>query len=148
MEIDWLFLGFIVAVAFCWAKLEIQIEGKDGWAKNLPTWRIEKHPWLDFVYGGAEITGYHIWAFTSLFLFFHLPFVWTRTWSFAAELHVVGGYTLFWIIEDWLWFVLNPAYGWRNLTREKVWWHKRWLWGLPTNYWISGAIGGLLFLLP
>ncbi len=140
------FLLFIAVLALFWAKMEIQIEGKDGWARNLPTWRIEKNPIFSLVLGGTELTGYHLWAFSCVFLFFHLPFLW-QPWSWRAEWHVIGGYSLFWVVEDYLWFVLNPHYGPRGLTPAKAWWHKRWFLKFPLNYWIVGLLGGTLFFL-
>ena len=32
-------LAFVLLIAYFMAKLEINIEGKHGWAENLPTWR-------------------------------------------------------------------------------------------------------------
>lgn len=148
ISFDWPLFLFVVVLAFAWAMMEIQIEGPDGWAKNLPTWRIKKHPWMDFIYGGAEITGYHVWAFGGIFLFFHLPFVWTMSWSWQAEAHVFGAFCLFWVIEDYLWFLFNPAYGHKGLHPHTAWWHKRWLWGFPVNYYVSGILGLILFLIP
>jgi hypothetical protein len=82
-------LFFIVLIVWCLivARLEVEIEGKDGWAKNLPTWKykLDKEgklwykplgvqeyqeptcsPWLQKFYvtyirvlGGREFTGYH-----------------------------------------------------------------------------------------
>jgi hypothetical protein len=102
---------------------------------------------FDFLYGGAEITGYHVWAFGGIFLFFHIPFVWNASWSWRSEAHVVGAFALFWVLEDYLWFVFNPHFGWRALRPDKAFWHKRWLWGLPVNYYISGFTGLFLFLI-
>jgi hypothetical protein len=52
---------------------------------------------------------------------------------------------LFWVIEDFLWFALNPHYGLRKFRREHIWWHKRWLLGVPVDYWIMSASAVLLF---
>ena len=128
---NWYFLGFVVAAAGLFAKLEIEIEGKDGWAEKLPTWRVESHYLLDWFFGGRSLTGYHVWAFAFVACLFHLPFFWQRSWSLREELQVIGGYLLFWILEDMLWFVLNPHYGWRKFTREHVGWHKKWALGVP-----------------
>jgi hypothetical protein len=35
------FVLFLLASATAFALLEIQIEGRHGWAENLPTWRID-----------------------------------------------------------------------------------------------------------
>ena len=40
-----LLLVWVVLLALFFAMVEIQIEGTQGWASALPTWRIEKH-WL------------------------------------------------------------------------------------------------------
>jgi hypothetical protein len=111
----WFFLFYVVLAAFVFAKLEIQIEGKDGWAKNLPTWRIEKHVLLDWFYGGRPFTGYHFWAFAYVFLTFHLPFFWMGDWTWRWELKAIGGYALFWVLEDFLWFVPPNVLGLKHL---------------------------------
>ena len=140
-----LYLLAVLISAIFWAKLEIEIEGAQGWAAGLPTWRLEKHRLLDWFYGGRPLTGYHVWAFSSVFFFFHLPFFLLHTWSWRLELHAVAGFALFWVVEDYLWFVLNPHFGWSKFKRAEVWWHKRWLLGLPVDYWVLGIFAALLF---
>ncbi len=103
-------LGFVLLLAFFFAKLEIAIEGEDGWAANLPTWRIEHHWLLDLLWGGREMTGYHAWAFSLVALFFHFPLVFSGDYSWAAEQRVLGSLMVFWVCEDFLWFLLNPAF--------------------------------------
>ena len=141
------YLLFLVLAALLWAKLEIEVEGKDGWAASLPTWRIEKHVLLDWLWGGRPLTGYHVWAFLFVLFLFHLPFLWIGRWTLGLELKLLGGYTLFWVVEDLLWFVLNPHYGWRKFRSEHVWWHKRWVLGFPLDYWILVPLGLGLVLL-
>ena len=147
---DWPLLLFVSALSFAWAMMEIQIEGprrRLGQELRRPGGSA-KHPIFD--YGLRRrlrlITGYDVWAFGGIFLFFHLPFVWTLKWSWAGEAHVFGAFCLFWVIEDYLWFVMNPAFGHKGLHPDKVWWHKRWILGWPTNYYVSGALGLALFL--
>ncbi len=139
-----LYLLAIVIAAFLWANLEIHIEGSQGWAANLPTWKVDKHILLDLFYGGRPLTGYHVWAFSSVFFFFHLPFFFLHTWSFRGELCAIAGYNLFWVIEDCLWFVLNPHFGLSKFNKSSVWWHKRWFLGLPLDYWVLGGLGAVL----
>jgi len=139
---------FILVAAFIFAKLEIEIEGPHGWAEKLPTWRVERHTLLDWFFGGRPLTGYHVWAFALILFCFHMPFFWLAgSWSLRGELQVLAAYTAFWIIEDALWFVLNPHYGWRKFTRSNVWWHKRWLFGLPLDYWLMTVIVAALLSL-
>ncbi len=129
---------FILVLAFAWAKMEIQIEGKDGWASKLPTWRVSDHWLLDLLYGSRPLTGYHVWAFVFVFLVLHMPMVAQQSWSWRWEIKVIALYNVFWVVEDFLWFVLNPHYGWSRFHKTEIWWHKRWLAGLPLDYWVLG----------
>lgn len=140
--------AYIVAVivaAAAWAKLEVEIEGPEGWARTLPTWRVESHPLLDIFYGARPLTGYHAWAFTFVLLALHLPFAWTGAWSLRGELHVLACYALFWLVEDFLWFLFNPAFGWSGFCPARAWWHKRWFLGLPVDYWIFALAAAGIF---
>jgi hypothetical protein len=142
------YVAFILISAFLWAKLEIEIEGSKGWAAALPTWRVEKHWLLDLFFGGRPLTGYHAWSFALFLFFFHMPFFVTTRWSLQRELNVMGGYLLFWIVEDFLWFALNPHFGIKKFTKEHAWWHKRWLLGLPVEYWTFGVLAFVLLFIP
>jgi hypothetical protein len=91
------------------------------------------------------MTGYHAWVFPFIALFFHFPLCFMDHWSWRAEARVLACIMLFWIVEDFLWFVLNPAYGLARFTPEAAHWHKHWLWHAPVDYWVFSA--GLLVLL-
>lgn len=140
-------LAYVVLLAFFFAKLEIEVEGAGGWAANLPTWRVEKHWLLDWFWGGRPMTGYHAWAFSFMALAFHLPCVLLRRWSWQIEMRVAGSLCLFWIVEDWLWFVFNDAFGLARFAPQFVPWHKHWLIGVPTDYLTMGALGLALIVL-
>lgn len=142
--------GLVATVAvlgFLFAKVEIQIEGSDGWAANLPTWRIEKHWLLDICFGGRPLTGYHAWCLPFVLLMFHFPAAISGSWSWALEARAIAAFMLFWIIEDLLWFLLNPAWGWRRFNPIEVRWHKHWLLGLPTDYWTFTLASAILLWL-
>ena len=49
-------------------------------------------------------------------------------------------------VEDALWFVFNPAFGWRALTPERATWHPHWLLGVPVDYWVFAIVGGALLV--
>lgn len=144
--LDWSLLLTTAILSFVWAKLEIEIEGPDGWAARLPTWRVKKPAFADALVGGGDITGYHAWAFAATFLFFHLSVL--GRWSWAAEARVLGAFVLFWLVEDFLWFVLNPHYGLRSFNPQRAPWHRRWFCRLPVAYWVMGPVGLFLYLLP
>jgi hypothetical protein len=142
----WLLLAWVALLALFFAQVEIQIEGAAGWAASLPTWRIESHWLLDIVWGGRPMTGYHEWVFPFIALAFHLPVFVSGHWSWRLQMRIVAAIMLFWVIEDALWFVMNPAFGWAKLSPAHVPWHKHWWGPLPVDYWVSGTIGlALLF---
>ncbi len=142
-----LLLSWIVLTAFFFSEVEIQIEGPSGWASSLPTWRIEKHWLLDILWGGRPMTGYHAWVFSFMFLAFHLgPFI-ELTWSLRTEARIIASLMLFWIVEDFLWFVLNPAYGIGNFSPDNIPWPKQWFLHLPVDYWTFTIAAALLMWL-
>ncbi len=130
------------------ALLEIQIEGKDGWAKNLPCWRPKTDSLAAKVYAGImsgkELTGYHIFMFSLPLLILHLPFIAGIKWTLAKELQIVSVNYLFSVIWDFLWFVWNPYYGVERFKPQFISWHKKWLGPVPQDY-LAGV--GLSFIL-
>jgi hypothetical protein len=137
-----IFAAYLLVTAFVFARVEIEIEGPDGWAEKLPTWRIS-NKWTKLFYGNRPLTGYHFWLQLFVLMMAHLPFALRAWhWSWAMELRVVGFIILFFIVEDFLWFVLNPAYGIRRFRREHIWWHQpTWWWIMPRDYWVFTLLG-------
>lgn len=133
-------LLWVALLGAVFANVEIQIEGGAGWAANLPTWRIE-HSWLNLFWGDKPITGYHVWVFAFMALVFHLPMFATGLASWRLEARLVGAVMVFWIVEDFLWFVLNPAFGVGRFAAEFVPWHRHWLLGVPVDYLVTLAAG-------
>ncbi len=135
---------WLLLLSFCFAKVEVHIEGGDGWAAKLPTWRVEKHPLLTLLWGGRPMTGYHAWVFSFMALVFHLPLFLPGPPSWALEARILGALMVFWIAEDFLWFAVNPAYGLARFARGQVPWHPRWWGPLPADYWIFGLLAAAL----
>jgi hypothetical protein len=127
------FLAFMVFLSFILALLEIQIEGKDGWASKIPSWRIEKG-WLMRLTGGLPITGYHLFMTLFLITIVHLPLFFVP-WNWQLESLLLGFYVGMVFLEDFLWFVLNPYYGIKSFRKGKIWWHKQWWGPVPALYW-------------
>jgi len=142
-----LLLSWTALTALFFAEVEIQIEGPAGWASILPTWRLEKHWLLDIFWGGRPMTGYHAWVFSFMFLVFHLGVFIDLHWSLRMEARIIASLMLFWIIEDFLWFVLNPAFGINNFSPNKVLWHKQWFLNMPVDYWTFTIVSALLMWL-
>ena len=137
----------VLVIAYFLANVEIQIEGAAGWAANLPTWRVASNWWLEMFWGGREMTGYHAWMFPCVALFFHFPLLFFGQWSWRLEARVVGCILLFWIAEDYLWFVSNPAFGIARFEPGNIPWHVHWWGPAPTDYWVFLSISAALFSL-
>lgn len=136
-------LIFMVFSAFILALWEIQIEGKDGWAATLPGWRVNKG-WVMKLTGGRPLTGYHVYMTLFLISIAHLPLFFI-SWSWKLESLLLGFYVGMVSLEDFFWFVLNPAFGIRNFRKGKIWWHKTWWGPVPALYWFLTVITGVLW---
>lgn len=136
------FLAFMVFLALLLALWEIQIEGKDGWAARLPTWRI-KRGWIIRLTGERPITGYHLFMMLFLIGLIHLP-VFFVSWSWQLECLLFGFYFGMLLLEDFFWFALNPNYRITNFRKGKIWWHKNWWGPLPDFYWVLITLVSLL----
>lgn len=140
------YLAWVLLMAVFFAEVEIQIEGANGWAGKLPTWRIEKHWLLDIFWGGRPMTGYHAWVFSFMVLAFFAPLAFFGRWRGREAALALSGLALFWVTEDFLWFVLNPAFGFGRFEPSQVPWHKHWWGGAPVDYWVA-MIGEILVLV-
>ncbi len=144
IQASYLFLFCLWLAAF-----EIQIEGKDGWAAKLPTWRPGKNKWYSRIYslimGGKEMTGYHLLVFGFVLIFLHYPYFTGQNWNYFSELGTLALFFLIVITWDFLWFVLNPYYGIRCFKPECIWWHKKWFWFMPKSYYFALIISALLY---
>ncbi|MFC1686997.1 hypothetical protein ACFL0L_00250 [Patescibacteria group bacterium] len=143
-----LFFAFLIATSFAFAKIEVEVEGKHGWAEKMPTWKLSEKHWLSrLVFGGKPATGYHVWIAVFVLVFTHTAYIF-EPFNLSTELTIIAFYILFWILEDFLWFVLNPHFGIKNFKKDKIWWHKKNWWGIaPREYFIFLPLGIFLYLL-
>jgi hypothetical protein len=136
-------------LALVMALVEIEIEGPYGWAEKLPTPYRVSGPLarlFGLVLGGKPLTGYNLLIFAATLVAFHLPFAFGAPWTAARELALLAAWVAWSALWDFLWFLLNPAYGWRRFRPGNVWWHSRWLWRLPLDYWVA-VVASLLLAL-
>ncbi len=136
---------FFSVIALVLAVHEVEVEGGDGWAENLSTVRISTGATL---LGNKPLTGYHVTLVFLIILFLHLPFIYGRSWSLAAELLLISKIFFLAVFWDFLWFVYNPEYGVNNFSREKIpWYDERWIFDLfPITYLICLATSAFLFI--
>ncbi len=141
------FFLLVLACAALFALFEIQIEGPHGWAANLPTWKIDNAV-TRVLMDGKPLTGYHFYALVFVFVFSHIPYAFGGVApSLALELGIFSFNIFFWTAEDFLWFVLNPAYGIRRFRPEHIEWHRRqWWWIMPRGYWLGLVLAFALYL--
>lgn len=126
-------LVFIFLISFAIAKLEINIEGKDGWAKNLPTWRV-KNKWTKLIWQEHPLTGYHLYLMLTVFGFLHFPFFFGVEWNLSKELITWAVYSFIFLFEDLFWFILNPHYGLKKFHKNHIEWHHNWVFKIPVMY--------------
>jgi hypothetical protein len=145
----------LFGLALLFALVEIEIEGKDGWAMNLPTW-FRQRPLYARVYAfllsDKPLTGYHAVMFFIPFVSFHIGLAFGQPWSWGLEVRVLASYLVWNVTWDFLWFLWNPAYGWARFRKGEIWWHDgRWIGRLPIDYvnalGMSFAIAALPWLL-
>ena len=147
-----LILQTITLFMFCLvlAALETQIEGAAGWAANLPTWRPAQTTWYSRLYRkivpGKDITGYHMLIGGLVLFFLHYPYFVSQNWSWSSELTTLALFFLVIVVWDFLWFVINPKYDFRQFWSEQVWWHKTWFLHFPLDYWLGFIVSALLYV--
>lgn len=136
---------FLALFSFFVAKAEINIEGKHGWAKKLPTWR-KKNKFTKLILGNYPLTGYHFWMFSSFLLLFHFPFFLNSDWNISSEFRILAFFLFFALMEDFFWFIFNPFFGLKKFNKKNISWHRNWFGIIPWSY-LKLFFGGLFFLL-
>jgi hypothetical protein len=146
-----IFFLLLILTSIVFALFEIQIEGKDGWANNIPTWKINTKPnnfkpiriILD---PNKPITGYHLYLWLFIILLVHLPLTFYN-WGLKNEIFIISFLLYLSTVEDFLWFVLNPFYGIKKFKKEYVPWHTYWFLKIPAGYWIALPAATALYIL-
>ena len=132
-----IFSTFIVFFSFIFSIIEIEIEGKYGWAKNLPTVHLTKNP--------KSLTFYHVYIFLFVLSAFNMIFfIRTELLNWSNWLYIFSMTLMFFFLEDMYWFFANPFH---SIT-EKNEWHI--YWGpipmlyivLPTSAFLLSLLGG------
>lgn len=135
---------FIIAVLL--AYFEVQIEGPNGWAGILPTWRVTD-PSITWIFGGRPVTGYHVSLNLLLLSFFHWPLLF-RKWDIIFEARTLSAFTLLATVWDFLWFVINPNFGLSKYDSNHIWWFRHWFAGFPVDYFFGITMALALRCIP
>ncbi len=116
---------FWFTIATLFAILEVENEGKYGWAEKTQSWSKSKKELpriISFFMGEKPLTGYHLVLFPLVVLLTHTHFFMGVIWTFEKELTTIALYLLWTPLWDYLWFVYNPFYSLKNL--KAAWWYK------------------------
>lgn len=97
----------VIALSALFGYLEVQIEGRYGWAKSLPTWTYNMN--------GFVWTGYHVSLWAFLLIFIHVPFLLTA-WTPQKECFLLSFLVIILLMEDAFWFLMN-----KNFCGEDPW---------------------------
>ncbi|MSR86643.1 hypothetical protein EXS70_00505 [Candidatus Peribacteria bacterium] len=133
---------FILLLSTVTALMEIQIEGGNGWASCLPSWRFSPK-WLRKLMNGKEVTGYHIYFNLHMIVLLHLPLL-LAGWSWPMELTILFVLCTTMLLEDFLWFVFNPHFGWQSFFPGKIPWYTHWFGAFPVDYYFWVAMSAFL----
>ena len=116
---------YITIYAILFSLLEIEAEGKHGWANKLPT------PSALFT-----LTTYHV--------IMNIMVIFTLVYSlYPNNIYTMIFYIVAWfLIEDTMWFMLNPHYTIHEYKRENIWWlnGQNWYMGMPLQNYIGLGI--------
>jgi|SRR3989344_4170040 len=119
MPLDIIILGYILAIFISIAFWEAYIEGRGGWAANQVGWKTN----MKVGFLRRPLDAYHFWSWLVMIpLFLMLPFV-MFGWNAHLFWLVIIGFLLGTVLEDFLWFVVNPAFPFKDFNPKKVWWH-------------------------
>ena len=128
-----------------WSFWEAYMEGDTGWKWNPKWWRIN-------LPSGYTYTAYHIWAFWIFapLVFIVLPLV-AAGFSLRLFWLLLSAYLFGSILEDFMWFVVNPSYPFAKWNPRDTKWYP-WItlgrFSLPMSYVIKFVITLFILLVP
>ncbi len=119
-------VGAVLAVAaYCLAILELEIEGRHGWALRLPTWRRQCGLLGS---GTTPVTGYHVALFFAYLLAMlsgqALNVLEGGSYRFTSAPRTFGAMLLLFTSEDLAWWSISP-YKPKNHFGDKLTWALR-----------------------
>ncbi|CAN5480839.1 hypothetical protein BH10BAC5_BH10BAC5_26190 [soil metagenome] len=134
-EVPRLLWYFFISALF--ALTEIEIEGRFGWAKHLPTAKDTKSFFASKILS-KPFTMYHFLIFSIVFAGLHNFFFEGIQWTLNRELRTVSQWLIMIVTWDFLWFVFNPFYTWRGYRKDKLpWYSGAWFMRVSTDYYIA-----------
>lgn len=136
-----------------WALMFVNAEGSDGWGGK-SGWVISGKKWffMNLFTFGRPIRLLPVFGIITFIVSYLFPPLWNISKGFPFTLtnwgELIAYFALFAILEDLLWFLVNPHYGFSKFKKEFIPWHPRWFLRIPIDYWIGVVVfiaSGLLF---
>lgn len=126
---DCINLTFVFLMSFIYALIEIEIEGKNGWMKGIPTPEIIK-------LGNKNMTLYHLYMLALIII--TVIFQNMMVFTLYSFLYSASNVLLVLFLEDILWFIFNPHFTLDKYTKKDIWWHSEqpWYLGMPLHNYI------------
>lgn len=133
---------FTYIYALLFSLLEIEIEGKNGWGKKIPTFTIKKGIFKNFTFYHL-IMNLIVITTNTFHIFLYQGF------SKRTLMYAIYNVILWFFTEDFLWFVLNPYFTLKKYNKESISWHSNqpWIFGMPFHNYICLFILGLVTYL-
>lgn len=128
-----------VSLATIYSLIEIELEGKCGWAATIPTSQVAK---------GNHFTWYHLYMI--VFLSIMCIGIWWKRYEVPWWKKIlIAAFFLTWILllEDFLWFVFSPYFTLKKYKKQNIPWHTKWLGPIPVHNFVGLTILILLALL-
>lgn len=147
----WFLLALLFAATYASVEPTPYSEGLPVWRPDASLWWVRILYWFPNL--GRPVNGLDTFglAFLGTACLLLIP-----TWNALHGrplpswelLELVGYFVALAVIEDWVWYAINPHAGLKrfNPTILPKWMYAYWLWGFPSQYW-EGLFGSYLALL-
>ena len=139
------------------AALCVNAEGEAGWGGNLPAWEPVNPDasWLKIlswtILLGREVNGFVLFAITFFIGAFLLIPIWgwthEKTLNLQELYELICFFAIFSVIEDFIWFLINPTYGLIKFSPNFIPWHPYWLWIMPIDYYLGIIVASIFGIL-
>jgi hypothetical protein len=135
--------AFLYFLACLFGALEVEAEGRFGWAEKFPTWyRVDSGRLVRFyvkqLNNNRPMTGYHIPMTLATIAIFIWPLIYIGHLTAASFVASFGAWSAWVVMWDSSWFVMNPHYGLEKFRPDKIWWFSQdkdpWIFRVPSSY--------------
>lgn len=148
------FAWYVVALLFAATFASIET---NPYMQGLPVWRPDPNLWwVKILYWipnlGRPVNGMDTFGLLLMGAVFFLILAWSVSHKHPTNpslwFELMTYFTAFNMIEDWVWYCINPQWGWHrfNATSLPSWMYHHWLLGFPSQYWeaLAGSFALLL----